>query len=262
MNIFRPVRSLNVTFDSGGFDRPTIVLLHGIAATSKTWEYLIQELDTDKFRVVVLDLLGFGDSPKPVSCNYDVDDHIRYIRSTLKRLEIRRINKLVGHSMGSIIAARYARYYPKEVNELYLLSLPLYLNDEHPQTYISRRRTDMYLDSYEFLANKKEFTINASKNLRKIFRPIDGGEVTEENWRAFRLSLKNTIINQDAYRDIRDITIPVHVVYGVFDEVLIPESLDRLVAFENVKITRLRNVNHMVGSRYAHEVARIISQSS
>lgn len=258
INILKPIQSLNVTFDSGGINKPTIVLLHGIAATSKTWNLLIKDMDTEKYRLIVLDLLGFGDSPKPARCKYDVDDHIRYIRKTLKRLGIFHIDKLVGHSMGSIISARYAHYHPNEVDRLYLLSLPLYLDKGHTQTLISRRRTDIYLNIYDFISSRKQFTITASKHLRNILRPIDGGEVTEENWSAFRLSLKNTIINQDTYYDICSLTKPIYVIYGIFDEVLVPESLDKLAVLENVKIVKLKNVNHMIGRNYAKEVAKII----
>ncbi len=261
LNTFKFTSSLNVGFDSGGINKPVIVLLHGIAATSKTWDHLIKDLDTEKYRVISLDLLGFGNSPKPKKCNYDVDEHIRYIRKTLRRNRVWNIDKLVGHSMGSIISARYARYYPNEVGELYLLSLPLYLKKHHSQTIISKKRTDIYLETFKFIANKKSFTIIASKNLRKIFKPNDGGEVREENWQAFRLSLKNTVINQNTHDDIRHISIPINIIYGIFDEVVIPESLNILSIFENVTITRLKNVNHLVGEKFSKYVADMIRNS-
>ncbi len=261
LSIFRPVRPLYVAFDSGGRSKPVIVLLHGIAATSKTWDLLIEQIDTKKYRVIALDLLGFGSSPKPTRCKYTVDDHIMYIRRTLKRLGVKRINKLVGHSMGAIISARYARYYPDKVGELYLLSLPLYLDKEHQQTLIARSRTDMFLKTYEFIFNKRNFTIATSKHLRNIFKLVDGMEVTRDNWRAFRLSLKNTIVDQNTFSDIRDIDKPIHVIYGAFDEVLVQESLKKLVIFDKVRITKLQNVNHIIGQRFAKEVAKIIDAS-
>jgi pimeloyl-ACP methyl ester carboxylesterase len=260
LNIFTPTRSLYVAFDSGGRRKPTVVLLHGIAATSKTWDLLIKELDTDAYRVIALDLLGFGKSPKPVACGYNVDDHVASVHKTLKKLRVRKPYKIVGHSMGAIISARYCRQYPKEIKEVYLLSLPLYLKDSELHTNISRTRTDFYLKAYEFLSQNKDFTIKNSQIIRKLLRIDDGIEVTEENWNSFRLSLKNTIIKQDAYNDIKNTKLPVRIIYGTLDEFLVQKIVDKLATFKNVKITKLQTINHMVGSRFAKEVARQITK--
>jgi pimeloyl-ACP methyl ester carboxylesterase len=259
INKLHPARSLYVAFDSGGKNKPTIVLLHGIAATSKTWDSLIKELDMDEYRVIALDLLGFGKSPKPVSCEYTVDDHVASVHKTLLKLKVRnKPYKIVGHSMGAIISARYCIRYPKEVKKLYLLSLPLYVKDSELHTNISRTRTDFYLNAYEFLSQNKGFTINNSQILRKLLRIDDGIEVTEENWNSFRLSLKNTIIKQDTYNDIRNTKVPIQIIYGALDEFLVQRIVDKLAKFDNVKITKLLAINHFVGSRFAKEVAKII----
>jgi len=250
-----------VAFDSGGKNKPTIVLLHGIAATSKTWNSLIKELDTDKYRIIALDLLGFGESPKPIICEYDVNDHVASVHKTIKKLKIKKPYKMVGHSMGAIILARYGRLYPREIKELYLLSLPLYPKDSELHTNISRTRTDFYLNAYEFLSQNKDFTINNSQILRKLLRIDDGIDVNESNWNSFSLSLKNTIIKQNTYDDIKNIKLPVHIIYGAFDEFLVQETVNKLKVFDNVKITKLQAINHMVGSRFAKEIAKQITKN-
>lgn len=261
VNKLRPIHRLYVTYDSGGKYRPTIILLHGVAATSKTWDVLIKELDLNIYRVIAIDLLGFGKSPKPKNCDYSTNDHVRYIRKTIKKLNILKPYILVGHSMGSIISARYCRMYSWEVEQVFLLSPPIYFKDMSSHGVLSRKKTDLYMNAYQFMMDNKDFTITHSKRLRSIFRIEDGIDVREDTWDSFRLSLDNTIINQTAYDDIKNAELPVHVYYGSMDEFLVQESVNKLSVFDHVDITKLSAVNHAVGTKFAREVARRIEKT-
>jgi pimeloyl-ACP methyl ester carboxylesterase len=257
INSLRPIKSLNVSFDSGGKRKPTIVLLHGIAATSKTWDVLIKELDTKLYRVIALDLLGFGMSPKPINCSYTVDDHAMYIRKTLKRLKVKKPYKLVGHSMGSIISAHIGYLFPSDIDELILLSPPLYISDPKLNV-IARTRTDLYMNAYDFILKNKDFTINNSQFLRKLLRIEDGSDVNQDNWNSFKLSLQNTIIKQKAFDEIKGGYKPTHIIFGTMDEFLVQESINKLSGNDHIRITKLIGVNHLLGKRFAKTVAKQI----
>ena len=259
-NIFA-VRTLYVAFDSGAKNKPTVILLHGVAATSGTWDLLIKELDANKNRIIAFDLLGFGQSPKPNNCEYLIDDHIKYIRRTIKKLAIKKPYTIVGHSMGSIIAARYSQIYSKDIKATFLLSLPLYLAKTKSNKSFSDMQTDIFIKIYKFLLDNKNFTIKHSQRLRKFLRVDDGMNVTEENWEGFRLSLKNIIINQDTYGDIKYSKKPIEIIYGDLDEFLVQKNINKLTAFENVNITRLHLVDHLIGTKFAKIVAQKINQS-
>lgn len=253
-----PGRTLYVAFDSGGRNKPTIVLLHGVAATSKAWDELVKKLDTNEYRVLALDMLGCGQSPSPKNCKYTVQDYVDSVHRTLKRLKIKRPFKIAGHSLGAIVAARYARLYPKDVSVEYLLSLPLYPKDEDFHTNSTRRYTDLFIKAYEFLMQNKDFTIGSARNLRKLLRVKDGIDINESNWEGFILALKNTIIDQDTYNDIKNSNQPVFVIYGGLDEFLVQDNMKRLAQLKNVQATKLLAVDHRIGNRFAREVARQI----
>jgi len=254
-----PIQPLYVELDSGGKHKPAIILLHGIAATSKTWDSLIKEIDLKKYRVISIDLLGFGKSPKPINCGYTIEDHIKYIRKTIKKLKVDKPYKIVGHSMGSIIAARYCRMYFKEIDKIYLLSLPLYFKEDELHTKISRKHTDLFLKIYDFISHKKKFTISSSQNLRKFLRIDDGIEVNDETWDSFRLSLRNTIIKQNTYDDINNLDTPIEIIYGALDQFMVQENIAKLAIFSNVNVTKLNFVDHSISSRFAKKVAEIIA---
>lgn len=260
-NLFKPTPLLFVSHDSGERRQKTIVLLHGIAATSKTWDELIKYLAKEDYRIIALDLLGFGNSPKPNDCEYDVEVHIDSVRKTIRKLRLHKPYIVVGHSMGAIIAASYAHRYSNEISDLYLLSPPVYLDRSISQTGISRKLTDVYMEAYKFLADQKDFTIKNSQFIRKLIGLKDGIDVNEKNWNGFRLSLINTIVNQNFYEDVKFLNCRVSIVYGALDQLLIQESINKFGEFSNVTITKLQSANHIIGPRFAREVVRQIKEN-
>src|SRR5207245_1827063 len=96
----------------------TVVLLHGMNFYGEYWTATIDVLRKEGFRVVVPDQVGFGRSSKPVM-PYTFSD---MAANTRKLLETLRISKaaVVGHSMGGMLAARFALLYPDATERLAL----------------------------------------------------------------------------------------------------------------------------------------------
>ena len=105
----------------------TVVLLHGKSFCGATWAQTIAKLHAAGFRVVVPDELGFCKSSKPVNYQYSFEQLAVNTRRLLDALKTGRII-LVGHSMGGMLAIRYALMFPQEVTELILVD-PLGLED-------------------------------------------------------------------------------------------------------------------------------------
>lgn len=105
---------------------PVVVLLHGFLSSSEYWRSVAAISEKDH-TVIALDLLGFGKSPKPRRSRYDYDDHIASIEATLRHLGVTKPFTLVGHSMGSLIALRYARLHEAKVSRLVLVNMPVML---------------------------------------------------------------------------------------------------------------------------------------
>lgn len=257
-SIFKSAPLLNVAVDTNNGQRKTIVMLHGIAASSETWQPVIPKIDSSKYRVIAIDLLGFGESPKPKDCKYTVDDHVKSVRRTLKHLRIHTPIQLMGHSMGSIIAMRYYHKHPQDITAIHLLSPPIYHKKEINKRHVARLKTDLYFEFYHFLTTNKDFTLTASRHIRKLLRLKDSADVTEETWESFRLSLKNTIIHQQTYDDIRQARVPIYITYGVLDEFLVAKNIDTLARYKHVNITKLQAVDHIVTPRFATKVVNQI----
>ena len=97
---------------------PVVVLLHGLGGNSTNWAFTTPAL-TQKFRVIVPDQVGFGQSDKPL-INYRVGTYVDFLDKLLGQLKVERAT-LVGNSMGGWVAAAYAVKYPAKVEKLVLV---------------------------------------------------------------------------------------------------------------------------------------------
>ncbi len=80
----------------------TILLIHGFGLHSYTWRHLDHEL-AERYRVIELDLKGFGDSPKPQDGRYSIYDQARLIYQFIVEENLEDFT-LVGHSFGGGVA--------------------------------------------------------------------------------------------------------------------------------------------------------------
>ena len=99
----------------------TVILIHGLGSYLKFWKYQIDAFTKRGYRVLALDLPGFGKSDKPSTFPYTTEafaDVVREFAVTVKAQK----PVLMGHSMGSHTAMNFAIRYPKELTALVLAS--------------------------------------------------------------------------------------------------------------------------------------------
>ena len=99
----------------------TIVLLHGLNFFGEAWGPTIDVFRDRGFRVIVPDQIGFGRSSKPTHVRYTLNDMARNTRALLDRLGIAQA-QVLGHSMGGMVATRFALLNPDLVTSLVLVN--------------------------------------------------------------------------------------------------------------------------------------------
>ena len=108
---------------------PLVVLLHGIAGTSATWDAVIPRL-AEHYDVIAPDLLGHGESAKPHG-DYSLGAYANVVRDLLEALGMGRAT-IVGHSLGGGIAMQFAYQFIERCERLVLVSSGGLGREVHP----------------------------------------------------------------------------------------------------------------------------------
>lgn len=210
------------------------MLLHGFLSNSRYWQRLTSLLVAAGYRVVAIDLLGFGRA-RTARSRFDYDAHVAHLYRSLALLGVREPVTLIGHSMGALIAARYAVLHPGHVARVGLVNPPLYASgaEAHSTLRGTSRLYRMLLDSRR---RHLVWTI-----AHRVLRTRIGRHTPH----ARDLSLRRVIETAEAFDDLARIRVPTLVVVGSRDR---PEYARNLRDFEpqpNVRVKFLDGGHHV-----------------
>ena len=90
------------TLDNGRDNAPAVLMIHGYPTSSWDWETLWAELGTG-FRLVTLDLLGFGFSDKPYPHSYLINEQADIVEALVAELGLQQFHVLA-HDYGDTVA--------------------------------------------------------------------------------------------------------------------------------------------------------------
>ena len=102
-------------------------MFHGKNFNGAYWKTTIEALSKEGFRVIVPDQIGFGKSSKPEHFQYTFQQLAQNTKTLLDTLNIKE-TAILGHSMGGMLASRFALMYPKTITKL-ILENPIGLED-------------------------------------------------------------------------------------------------------------------------------------
>jgi pimeloyl-ACP methyl ester carboxylesterase len=127
-----PSVSYNIYYIERGTGPHHILLIHGFAAHSYTWNKLIDDLAHAGYHVWSLDLIGFGYSDKPFEAHYGLDLFTAQIEAFMEAMHLSSAC-IVGNSMGGGLALAMVIFHPNRVHSLVLIDafifpikLPMY----------------------------------------------------------------------------------------------------------------------------------------
>lgn len=135
----------------------TVLLLHGKNFNAAYWEATIRELGARGYRVVAPDQIGFGKSSKPAAYQFSFHALAANTRALLDSIGVDKV-AVVGHSMGGMLAVRFALLYPERTTRLALVD-PIGLEDY--QAVVPYRSID------ESFANELKATPESLRNYQK-----------------------------------------------------------------------------------------------
>ena len=113
------VGGIDIAWWEGGQGEP-LILVHGMGASRGTFLAVARFL-TPRYRVIIPDLPGFGDSGKPPEADYSIGAQVDHLHRFMTALGLSKAH-FGGNSMGGWITATYAARFPDRVSSLWLLA--------------------------------------------------------------------------------------------------------------------------------------------
>lgn len=201
-----------------GKGRP-VILIHGGFSTHRYWNDVAVLLE-GKRRLLLPDLLGYGKSPKPRRAEYSLKQFVACLQHTFEQYDFSERPVLVGHSMGGLVALRWAAEQPELFSGLVLTSPMLYEPSGYHQQVASLMLEGKWLSNKALarmvtgIAGMASFVPTpVARLVRKLPRHV-AEDATRQPFYVYRQLVKNTYFTPDALKDLQKLTIPIRIVLG------------------------------------------------
>lgn len=185
----------------GGKNKKNILFLHGWGRNFKDWLNIAQNL-SKKYKVILLDLPGFGGTKIPPENTFDTYDYANFVSSFIKKIRLTKTT-LIGHSFGGKISIVLAAKYPEFFEKLILVSAS---GVEEKTLYVKLR--NRLFKSLKLLPFPQKIKSTISNIL---------GSRDYKSVGIMRNSFIK-IINQDVSKEAKKIKTPTLIIWGEKDK--------------------------------------------
>jgi len=216
----------NIHYSECGSGDP-LVLLHGLWGGLNEWQPILDPL-CNKYRVLVMDFLGFHGSDKP-DTTYHNALLAEFLVGFLRTLQLKDVT-LIGHAMGANTATYTAVHHPERIAALVLVDGAGYRN---PDRDIAAAPGAGML-RFRRIATGSSLTATRGLLERRVFDPT----LVTDNWveEAFSLWVNSAKAIGDMLTEGGDVTesemqsiaLPTLIVWGADDRVFPIDNAERL----------------------------------
>jgi pimeloyl-ACP methyl ester carboxylesterase len=234
--------------DTGNPNGPVIVFIHGFGASLHTWEEWSKDLNKD-YRVICLDLPGFGLSGPDQKGDYSDDRTNQILLGMLDQLKVAKIY-MVGNSIGGRIAWYFTAKHPERVAKLVLISPDGF---ESPgMSYDKALEVPSYMSAIEYFFPEFMFKGNleiAYVNKKVLTQPLFDRyyelALYPGNRRAMLDRMRQTVL-KDPNLYLKDIQCPVLLLWGEKDGMIpIQNAQDYLKLMPQAKLQKIPEMGHL-----------------
>lgn len=246
----------NVTVRCGGLDiaclragaGEPLLLLHGIGSSALSWKAQLERLSA-RFDVIAWNAPGYGASTPFEADAPHVGDYASVVAQMLDALSIERC-RLVGHSLGSLIAARFAAEHGARIEALSLASCAIGHANHDPaerQRLLDGRLNDVRDLGKRGMAEKRgPRLLTPQADPQTIRFAVD--IMASANPRGYAQAAR-MLSQGDMLADIAriDPAIPVQVIYGAEDVITPPAAnLKAAAARAGISVVAIPAAGHLV----------------
>ncbi len=246
---FISLDGMKVHYRIEGEGKP-VVLIHGTGACLQTWDGWIDSLKAHHFKVIRLDMPGFGiTGPRPDK-DYSGKTYAKFLDEFLTQLHIDSF-ALAGNSLGGEIAWNYAAMYPDKVTYLILIDpAGFYLPKANNPLSVFALAKHKWLAS---LMGKMDTKILVKQTLKDVY--YDDSKISDQriemyhdmslregNRRAFTDRVQQ--INLESKPDLSPIKSKTLLMWGKYDKLLDISLAQNFKSINGLKYIEYDNSGH------------------
>ncbi|MDY0132148.1 MAG: alpha/beta hydrolase [Desulforegulaceae bacterium] len=219
----------NFGFKDPESNQDYLIMIHGFGSNKDTWLNFSKEL-TKKFKIIVLDLPGHGESFSELSNEYTIKNQVEWLKDFLTSLEIEKAH-LIGSSMGGAIALKFTSKYPLKVNSLTLInSAGIYKTETKFTKSLEKGKNLLVVENKKEFKELMDLVMENQPYIPSMFFKV----LTERKIKRKAIDQK---IFDDMSKDLIDLSgnvekikTPTLILWGEKDQVL---HLDNAYEFKN-----------------------------
>jgi pimeloyl-ACP methyl ester carboxylesterase len=220
--------TMPLNYEVIGLGKKRLVFIHGLTGSKNYWKRGLEAIN-QTHKLLLIDLLGFGDSPKPNS-EYSLDTQLKALEKIIIKEKFNDGQTvIVGHSMGSTITLALLAKHKDWFEGAVISGLPVYKDEKEFEEIMSSHAV------FDRIVSSKYATLTCMLHpifMNKLFKPDNltddvFKDAKKHNWQSFAYSLKEIIIQTDLYaitKKIKDEKI-----------IFIHGDLDTSAPFQNAK---------------------------
>ena len=224
-----------------------LILIHGFGGNKDNFTRIADKLEG--YHLIIPDLLGFGDSSKPMSADYRADAQAQRLHELLQAKGAASAIHVGGNSMGGSISVAYAAMYPESVESLWLLDSAGFWSagiheafedatpDDNPLVIDS---TEQYFELYKLVMFDPPYI---PRSVQAVF-----AQHSIVN-RELHKNILEQIVEDNVEERAKVVTkhnIPTLIVWGEEDNIIKPETADLMSELmPHAQVIMMPDVGHV-----------------
>ena len=224
-----------------------LLLIHGFGGNKDNFTRIADKLDG--YHLIIPDLLGFGNSSKPMDADYRAEAQATRLHELLQTKGLASNIHIGGNSMGGAISVAYAAKYPQDVKSLWLIDSAGFWSAGLPKSLegatlennplLIKKTEDIY-SLYNFIMYKPPYI---PKSVKAVFAQE---RISNKELDAKILEQIVTDNVEERAKIIAEYDIPTLVVWGEKDQVIKPETVNLIKEIiPQAEVIMIPNIGHV-----------------
>ena len=253
--------TMPLNYEIVGSGERNMVLIHGLAGSKNYWKRDLEQI-TGTYRLLLVDLLGFGDSPKPQS-EYSLEIQLDALEKIISKEGFNSGESLiVGHSLGAVVSLALFAKHPDWFDGATVIGLPVF---ESRDQFLEQMASDPFFDKLAVGPYGKLFCMLHPLYIVKWLKPKNltddvFKDSKKHTWQSYYNSLNEIILETDLLtltKNIRDRKILF--IQGTNDKVAPFVNVENFARpFPQAKLMEVEDGDHQLFLKEPFEVWKAI----